>query len=65
MRKSSYSGSKRGTKSIQYKNKWAYGIFDEWQRQRLVIVPNVEVFGLFKNYDYHHAGVVSLIFKSG
>ena len=23
-------------KSTQYKNKWAYGIFKEWQRQRLV-----------------------------
>ena len=21
-------------KSTQYKNKWAYGIFEEWQRQR-------------------------------
>ncbi|KAK2555873.1 putative RNA-directed DNA polymerase from transposon X-element [Acropora cervicornis] len=30
-------------KSTQYKNKWAYGIFEEWQRQRLVKVPIVEV----------------------
>ena len=45
---------KRGSKSTQYKNKWAYGIFEEWQRQRLVKVPIVEVVGLFKNYDYHH-----------
>ena len=40
-------------KSTQYKNKWAYGIFEEWQRQRLVKVPVVEVVGLFKNYDFH------------
>ena len=33
--------------------------------QRLVKVPIVEVVGLFKNYDYHHVGVVSLIFKLG
>ena len=26
---------------------------------------SVEVVGLFKNYDYHHVGVVSLIFKLG
>ena len=40
-------------KSTQYKNKWAYGIFEEWQRQRLVEVPIVEVAGLFKTYDFH------------
>ena len=40
-------------KSTQYKNKWAYGIFEEWQRQRLVKVPIVEVVGLFKNFDFH------------
>ena len=40
-------------KSTQYKNKWANGIFEEWQRQRLVKVPIVEVVGLFKNYDFH------------
>ena len=39
--------------STQYKNKWAYGIFEEWQRQRLVKVPIIEVGGLFKNYDFH------------
>ena len=52
-------------KSTQYKNKWAYGIFEEWQRRRLVKVPIVKVVGLLKNYDYHHVGVVSLIFKLG
>lgn len=52
-------------KSTQYKNKWAYGLFEEWQRQRVVKVPIVEVFGLFKNYHYHHVGVVSLRFKIG
>ena len=40
-------------KSTQYKNKWAYGIFEERQRQRLVKVPIVEVAGLFKTYDVH------------
>ena len=40
-------------KSTQYKSKWAHGIFKEWQRQRLVKVPIVEVVGLFKNYDFH------------
>ena len=40
-------------KSTQYKNKWANGIFEEWQRHRLVKVPIVEVVALFKNYDFH------------
>ena len=40
-------------KSTQYKNKWAYGIFEEWQRQRLVKVSIVEVADLFITYDYH------------
>ena len=31
-------------KSTQYKNKWAYGIFEGWQRQ---------IAGLFKTYDFH------------
>ena len=41
------------SKSTQYKNKWAYGIFEEWQRQQLVKVPIVEVAGLFETYDFH------------
>lgn len=40
-------------KSTQYKNKWAYRIFEDWQRQRLVKVPIVEFTGLFKTYDFH------------
>ena len=40
-------------KSTQYKNKWAYRIFKERQRQRLVKVPIVEVVGLFKSYNFH------------
>ena len=53
-------------KSTQYKNKLAYAIFEEWQRQRLLKVPIVEIVCLFKSYDYHdHVGVVSLIFKIG
>ena len=38
-------------KSTQYKNKWAYKIFEDLQRQRLV--PIVEFTGLFKTYDFH------------
>ena len=52
-------------KFTQYKNNSSYGIFEGWQMQRLVKVPIVEVVGLFKNYDYHHVGVVSLTFKLG
>ena len=40
-------------KSTQYKNKCAYRIFEEWQRQRLVKVSIVEVAGLFRTYDFH------------
>lgn len=40
-------------KSTRYKNKWAYGIFEQWQKERLIKVPNVEVSGLFKDYDFH------------
>ena len=40
-------------KSTRCKNKWAYRTFEEWQRQRLVKVPIVEVAGLFKTYDFH------------
>ena len=50
-------------KSTHYKNQWAYGIFEGWQRQRLLKVPIVDVLGLLKNNDYHHVGVMSLIFK--
>ena len=47
------------------KNQCAYEIFEEWQSQRVLKVPIVEILGLFKNYDYHHVGVMSLIFKLG
>ena len=40
-------------KSTRYKNKWAYGTFKEWQKQRLIKALNVEVSGLFKDYDFH------------
>ena len=26
---------------------------EQWQKQRLIKVPNVEVSGLFKDYDFH------------
>ena len=45
-------------RSTQCKNKWAYGIFEEWQRQRLVKVPIVEVAGLFQIYDFHQVETV-------
>jgi len=41
------------------KKKWAHGIFEEWQRQRLVEVPIVEVVGLFKNYDFHQVKLLA------
>ena len=37
-------------KSTHYKNKWAYGIFEEWQRQRLVKVPIVITMVLCHQY---------------
>ena len=37
-------------KSTQYKNKWAYGIFEEGGRQRLVKVPIVD-FHLVESLD--------------
>lgn len=40
-------------KSTCYKNKWDYGIFEQWQKEILIKVPNVEVSGLFKDYDFH------------
>ena len=32
-------------KSTRYKNKWDYGIFEQWQKEILIKVPNVEVSG--------------------
>ena len=37
-------------KSTRYKNKWAVGIFEDWQRVRRVKFLIVEVGGVFK-YD--------------
>ena len=37
-------------KSTRYKNKWAVGIFEDWQRVRSVKFPIVEVGGVFKDY---------------
>ena len=44
----------RSPLSTKINNKWAYGIFEEWQRHGLIKVHIVEVIGLLKNYDYHH-----------
>ncbi|KAL9961913.1 hypothetical protein ACROYT_G030949 [Oculina patagonica] len=40
-------------KSTRYKNKWAIGIFEDWQRVRSVNVPILEVGGVFKEYALH------------
>ena len=39
-------------KSTRYKDKWAYEIFEQWQKERLIKVPNFEVIGLCKDYDF-------------
>ena len=39
-------------KSTRYKDKWAYEIFKQWQKERLIKVPNFEVSGLCKDYDF-------------
>ena len=41
------------SKSTQYKNKWAVGIFEQWQKVRVPKVATLEPGGLFKNYDLH------------
>ena len=46
-------------KSNLYKNKWAYGIFEQWQKQRLIKVAHVEVSGLFKDYDFNLVQLLS------
>ena len=38
-------------KSTRYKNKWAVGIFEDWQRVRSVKFPIVEVGGVFIEYE--------------
>ena len=40
-------------KFTRYKNKWAFGIFEQRQKQRFIKIPVVEVSGLFKDYDFH------------
>ena len=40
-------------KSIQYKNKWMAGIFEEWRIVRFPKVAKLEPGGLFKKYDLH------------
>ena len=40
-------------KSTRYKNKWAVGIFEDWQRVRSVKSPILEVGGVFKEYELH------------
>ena len=39
-------------KSTRYKNRWAVGIFEDWQRVRSVKFPTVEVGGVLKEYEY-------------
>ena len=38
-------------KSTRYKNKWAVGIFEDWQHVRRVKFPIVEIGGVFKEYE--------------
>ena len=38
-------------KSTRYKNKWAVGIFEDWQRVRSVNFPIIEVGEVFKEYE--------------
>lgn len=38
-------------KSTRYKNKWAVGIFEDWQWVRSVKFPIVEIGGVFKEYE--------------
>ena len=38
-------------RSTRYKNKWAVGIFEDWQRVRSVKFPIVEVGGVFREYE--------------
>ena len=40
-------------KSTRYKNKWAFEIFEQRQKQRFIKIPVVEVSGLFNDYDFH------------
>ena len=40
-------------KSTRYKNNWAYGTFEQRQKERLIKVLNVEISGLFRDYDFH------------
>ncbi|PFX15022.1 Neuropeptide Y receptor [Stylophora pistillata] len=40
-------------KSMQYKNKWAARIFEEWAKARFLKVATLEPGGLFKEYDLH------------
>ena len=39
-------------KSTRYKNKWAVGIFEDWQRMRSVKFPIVEVGGVLKSMNW-------------
>lgn len=47
-------------KSTRYKNKWAIGIFEDWQRVRSVNVPILEVGGVFKEYELHKVQPLTL-----
>ena len=40
-------------KFTRCKNKWAYRMFEQWQKQRLIKVSHVEVSFLFKDHDFH------------
>ena len=48
-------------KSTRYKNKWAVGIFEDWQRVRSVKSPILEVGGVFKEYELESSTVSATI----
>ena len=39
--------------STKYKDKWVVEIFREWQRTRTLKSADLEVGGVFKDYDFH------------
>ena len=43
----------RRESSTRYRNKWAVGIFKDWQRVRSVEFPILEVGGVFNEYELH------------
>lgn len=49
------------SKSTRYKNKWAYGIFEQWQKERLIKLPNVQSQWFVQRYYNFHLAQIYLI----